>query len=79
MAKKKATKKTETSVGKHIRTFWKIFAAGIGIIILVFLPLAPFHPPPPQSPQPYWNFSPPLGAFLEVYPMKQVWKIQKKI
>lgn len=37
MAKKQAKKKEPTSVGKHIRTFWKIFAGFIGLIILVFL------------------------------------------
>ncbi|MCH2489952.1 MAG: transglycosylase domain-containing protein [Flavobacteriales bacterium] len=37
MAKKKTTKKATKDVGRHIRTFWKIFAGFIGLIILVFL------------------------------------------
>lgn len=35
--KKKTSKKTGTPVRKHIRTFWKLFAAGIGVLILFFL------------------------------------------
>ena len=45
MAKKQATKSTgkkkpnkqKNDIGRHIKTFWKLFAAFIGIIILVFL------------------------------------------
>ncbi|MDT0555520.1 penicillin-binding protein 1A [Patiriisocius hiemis] len=37
MAKKQTKKKEPAGVGKHIRTFWKLFAGFIGLIILVFL------------------------------------------
>ena len=38
MATKAVKKKTKpTGVGKHIRTFWMLFAIGLGLIVLVFL------------------------------------------
>jgi penicillin-binding protein 1A len=37
MATATSKKKNETSVGKHIRTFWKLFAAFLGLILVVFL------------------------------------------
>jgi len=39
MAKKKTklTKKEQTSLKRHIRTFWKIFGGAVGLLLLVFI------------------------------------------